>query len=704
MWSQHETSLARRILLALGLVALVVALEGRPTAAAEPLKQIDASVRWIPEDAAYYSAMLRNGEQIEAIAKSRAWKSVMGMPVVKLGLRSLREKIDENENAPQLKEAWENPEVRSALALLGDMMSREVFVCGDPASADCVGLLQETIAAMRYGPAIAQITGQARGMNPKKLNARLLLTTLAENSDRIKVSNTILGFRVKDTQRASEALIKLEMAVNLAAVAVPELAGKIKRSKVAGHEYLTISLDGQMVPWDKLPLENLEEVEAKKGDAKKVIDKLKTLKLVIALGLRNDYLLLSIGPSTDYLAKLGQGKSLADRTEFKPLEKFADRRLVSIGYLSKRMAAQVMNKPEDVENLVGLLDTALDDLDDLSADQKARIRKDSTALSKDLKRLIPVPGAILSFDFLAAQGMEGYSYNWGSYPNVGASKPLSLLHHVGGSPLVMLVGQSNVSVADYDRLVHWLKVGYRYFEEYGLPAMPPPDREKLEKAVKAFRPLLERLNRTNRTMLLPALADGQVGLAVDAQLKSRQFVNTVPATPQAMPMFEPALLFGVSDAQLLRKAMAEYRHIFNDSVDVLRKVASEDVPDFKIPEPKLTKTSVGTLYWYPLPNEWGVTDEVKVVLGLSDQVALVGATQGQAERLLKTTPLVVGGVLASTDRPLIAAAVLDWAGIVNAAAPWAELAAQEVIKKKFGDAKLTERPAKSPGKARRPQR
>lgn len=701
MLSQHETSFVRRILLALCLTALVVGLTGRPAVAAEPLKKIDASLRLIPEDAAYYSAMFRNGEQIEAIAKSRAWKSVMAMPVVKQGLQALRAKIDENENAAQMKEAWENPEVQSALALLGDMMSHDVFICGDPASADCVDLIQQLVAAMRYGPALAQWTGQAEDLDPRKLNARMILSTLAENRDLIKISSTLIGFRVKDVERAKEAVVKLEMAINLAAVAAPQLSNRIKRTKVAGSSYLTISLDGGMVPWDKVPMDTLEDVEANEGDAQKVIDKLKTLKLVIALGVRNDYLLLSIGPSTDYLAKFGQGKSLAERAEFKPLEKFADRRLTGVSYLSKAMAAKVMNSPEDIDHLLALLNAGLDNQEGLSAGQKARIRKDAAALSKDLKRLMPVPGAALSFSFLTGQGMEGYSYNWGSYPQVGSSKPLTLLEHVGGHPLLMLVGRGKVSVADYDLLVHWLKVGYGYFEEFAVPTMQPSEREKFDKAVKAFRPLLKRANETNRTMLLPALADGQVGLAVDANLKSRQFIKSLPSTPQPMPMAQPALLFGVSNPELLRKAMAEYRAIFNASADALREISPEDVPAFKIPEPKVVKTAAGTIYWYPLPSEWGVTEEVKVVLGLSDRVAVVGATQTQVEGLLKTTPLAVGGVLTAADRARIGAVSLDWAGIVTAATPWAELVARRIIKEKFGDLKPAEKAAEKPKAAQK---
>ena len=41
------------------------------------------------------------------------------------------------------------------------------------------------------------------------------------------------------------------------------------------------------------------------------------------------------------------------------------------------------------------------------------------------------------------------------------SKPLSLLQHVGGNPAIAAVNRGKVSVADYDRFVKWVGVGYR---------------------------------------------------------------------------------------------------------------------------------------------------------------------------------------------------------------------------------------------------
>ena len=77
-----------------------------------------------------------------------------------------------------------------------------------------------------------------------------------------------------------------------------------------------------------------------------MIQRLKQMTLVVAVGLRDDFLLVSIGSSTDALARLGQGQSLADRPELAPLQKFADKRLISVGYISKAMATQIGQQPE----------------------------------------------------------------------------------------------------------------------------------------------------------------------------------------------------------------------------------------------------------------------------------------------------------------------------------------------------------------------
>ena len=152
--------------------------------------------------------------------------------------------------------------------------------------------------------------------------------------------NFVVGFKLKNTDLAKEQLIKLETIGNIVLESNEQTKGHFKKTKVGDYEYLVLELDGGMVPWDELPMDKLKEMEAKEGDVQKIIDRLKESKLVIALGVRDNYLLSSIGSSLECLEKLGQGNRLIDRPELKPLEKFVDRRLTSIGYVSQEMSQQ----------------------------------------------------------------------------------------------------------------------------------------------------------------------------------------------------------------------------------------------------------------------------------------------------------------------------------------------------------------------------
>ena len=90
-----------------------------------------------------------------------------------------------------------------------------------------------------------------------------------------------------------------------AAESAPQFGDRWKRTTVAGSEYLTLTLDGEMIPWDQVPMEKLKEMELEEGDFEKIIDELKKCKLAVAIGVRENYLLCSIGSSLECLEKLG---------------------------------------------------------------------------------------------------------------------------------------------------------------------------------------------------------------------------------------------------------------------------------------------------------------------------------------------------------------------------------------------------------------
>lgn len=661
-------------------LSIGTAVAAGPSENTTPLGKLDVSLKWFPEDTAFYSVMLRNREQIEAVAKSKAWKSLMAMPAVKEGLAQLDKAMNENEQAAKAKIFLENPAIRKALDTLADMFSQETFVYADKHTVEALELLQHVLRAAQFHGNVGQIASLVSGDESDTPGQAIVFGALADHLHLMKVPTIVLGFKVKDKERAKEELTQLEGLITLAMMANPELAKHTKRVSVGGADFFTLALDGSMIPWDQVPVDELRKNELRQGDVDKVIAKVKKLTLTLGFGMRDDYVLLVISPSAKKLEHLGKGKLLIDRPEFKPLQAMADRRLVAVSYLSEGLS-RLGNNSGDIDSLVQMVDKVLPKIP-ITSGQREQVRKDVDALAVDLKSLFPKPGAAMAFAFLTDRGVEGYSYDWSGHGAVDGTKPLAILNHLGGTPLLAIVGRGKVSMEGYDKVVKWVKVGYRYIDEFVVPKIESDgvNSEQYGKIKELFLPLVQRFDETTRTMFLPALADGQVGLVLDGKLTSKQFHKQQPASDRPLPMAEPAILLGVSDAKLLAKAMKQYREIINAGAKAVAELDPAKPKPFQIPEPKLATSSQGTVGSYPLPKEWGVTEEVSLAFGLSDHVAVIGISTSHVERLLKDNPLTVGGLLADAQRPLAGASLLSWSGILETATPWIEYAAKQVAR------------------------
>ena len=249
------------ILVLLALLGLLVVGPADRAAAGE---LEETSIRLIPADAAFYSSMLRAGEQIEIIAKSNAWKKIMEMPSVKMGLGMIEEKLQDESDpqAAQAKAMLENPQIKNGLALLGDMFSNDVFMYGNADVADALELAQDLSNATSYAPIYYMATGEGDAMRPEEMQGRAALYVLAEDVDRIKVPTMVMGFAIEKEDSARDYLGMLKGMLGLVPLMVPDFPGKIDSEPVGDDDFLTITLKGESIPWGEVPLDDIREFEA----------------------------------------------------------------------------------------------------------------------------------------------------------------------------------------------------------------------------------------------------------------------------------------------------------------------------------------------------------------------------------------------------------------------------------------------------------
>jgi hypothetical protein len=673
----------------LGGLALAVLL-APPAGAADPDK-LDTSLKIIPADAAFYGSSLRIKEQFDACAQSRAWARVWAMPAVQQAWKKVQDEYAPGGQLAPVQAFFSEEENKELLAVLADAGSHEIFGYGGESWGGFLELFLKVYTAVRFEPLKAMLIGNPGGRSEEELQAHAALQVLAKNPDLIKVPDVVTGARVTDVKRVEKQLKRLETLLETASARVPELKGRVKRVKVNDGSFLTFTFDGSMVPWNQLPIKDLED---RPGEFAPLLRKLRALTLTVSIGVQHDYLMLSVGGTTEQLAKIGgAGPKLEARPELKPLAKFAGRKVTAVNYVSKDLFARLAGYSGDLDALVDLAKTALPK-SDLPEEQQKRILKDLADLAKEMKAGTPEPGAMVDISFMTERGYEGYSYDYGQNPHADGSKPLTLLNHLGGDPILAFVGRSKGTGQGYAMFVKWVKVVYGHLDEVARSHLAGDDKEQYVKVTEKLLPLFKKLDETTAKEFLPSLADGQGGFVLDAKWSSKQWLKSLPATDRAMPMLEIGVVLGVSDAEKLRKAMTAYRETLNDIIGAVRALSDKagGIGDFRVPPPESVKRGAVTLYFYPIPEEAGLDRRVVPTAGLSEKVAAMALSHAHAERLLKATPLKVdGGPLADPKKPLAAAVYVNWPALIDALAPWAEFGAKAIMEEH--DVPEKERPA-----------
>ena len=716
--------LNRAVVSAVFPVVMVTAFSALAPCATAADSLAASGVAMIPEDAAFVSATLRAREQYDRFVKSNAFAALKKLPFVSRAADSVEEqKLQPGSPLSIAATFMELPENEQALQLLKDMVATDTFVYGEPSCVTFVELMKkiqqaqnaagvlrlasgdasvggfevdvlegidveemdeddddeeedgkkgaaDTRRRLRAKPVRFQAADAAEQISADELATRLVVKTLSENINLIVVPDVVWGFKTTKLDAATSQLKRIEVLVKLITQTNPALADSLKRRKVAGGEVVTFTIkpDANLIR-DAIP--GLEDYEQ---ELEKVFDKIERLELVIGLGVIGDRVILTIGDSIDHLEKLAVAgsdrKSLLATKPFEPLRAQKDQPLTGISYLSEAMQKALAPSSSDIEQLADLSDTIADlaDLPDGAADEA---RRSLGKVAEGYKRRLPVPGPWMAFSFLSEQGYEGYVWDWSKNLPFDGSKRLGLLEHTGGAPLAAAAFRVKNDPGQFEDFASWIDMGWSFFLKYLVPKAGEDDQEKIEEVNEHLAPLGSKFIGIVRTKILPSLADGQMAFVIDGKSSTKRLHQSLPSAAEPLPLVEPAIVLGLADPKLFREAMSDLFELSDEVVDAVREMNPDALPaEYRVPEPLKNKVEGGTLWSYPLANS-GLDEKVQPSIGVGESAAVLSLVPKQAGRLLLKTRLETGSRLAKFEEPLVGAAALDWAGLIDAIQPWA---------------------------------
>jgi hypothetical protein len=641
-------------------LALLTWLAVQPVRAADDVRT-DSALAQVPADAAFYTAMLRNKEQLKLILESKTYKKLMELPSVQKGIAELKANMKKDGQFGTFLKMLETKENKEAVEVVKDALSNEVFLYGGSGWSDLLAALLKAINAQTFAP----LEALAAGGDPNKAQMRAILLSLQKNRALLKVPELVIGFKVSDPKKAEGQLGRLGEHLEQLVSMVPPLKGKLKK----GADGLwTLALDGSLIPWEDV---SPKEFEEKAGEFDDLMKTLKGMKATVTLGIKKGYVILAFTTSPNDVEKFGgAGKNLGGNEAFQLIEKHAGKPVTAVGYVSKgfRTAAMAGN---DFTEMKGSLERALEKAD-LSAERKKAILKDLDTLVTESKKMIPQFGSTVEVSYLSDVGVESFHYDQTDTSSLKGVK-LQLVNHFGGDPIFAAGVGFHVDGTGYDMMVKFLTMAYTHGEAIALEKADDDIRAQYKKFSKVFFPLVQKLNDTTKNQLLPSMKEGGLGIVLDAKWTSKQW-TTFWEQPKPLPMPELGLLLGLSDADKFTRAIKEYRTTFNELWEKVREASRDNVPEFKIPAPESEKGKAGTLYFYPIPEDSGLDKRVVPTAGVGKTAAALALSKEHATRLISPTPLkVTSGPLAG-KKDLVGASYFNFPALLDAIEPWLDLA------------------------------
>jgi hypothetical protein len=234
-------------MMALAMITLASALVAQAVGA-ELVEQAH-SLRKVPADAVFYSASLRFKEQWDAFVSSKAYSKLMEIPLVqfvKMQVSFQWQQSDEPVVA-KFREYMESPAGQDGIAVLKEMFSDECFVYGGGDIAESFKLFVELNSLRRT----VRLEALAKGKDEKDVTVDRVIEILEKHAETFKIPTLVFGFRIKDQARAKRELDEVHSLLrNVLDEHQPDLAAHLHRDQIGGNEFLTLRLDGTMLPWD----------------------------------------------------------------------------------------------------------------------------------------------------------------------------------------------------------------------------------------------------------------------------------------------------------------------------------------------------------------------------------------------------------------------------------------------------------------------
>jgi hypothetical protein len=657
------------------------------------------SLELVPANAAFYVGCYNLEDAWERVAQSRALTRLKQLGSFRKLFQVLLEQ--RSDGLPEgldraLREQFENPLVQDVLGLLGDMHSQEFFVAGTEEWVQFLAWVN-SVDSLLSSSGVLQLLlqGFLRDEPPqsaREIAEQLWQSVVTENVGELRVPSLLVGWRVKDVDRATSLVNMLRGLVLVGSLSLPQLAGKVQSETIDAGDFTIVVISGEDIPWEELLLPRPEESppilspDEDEADAERrplsmkvgepalpraFFEQLRKQRFVLAFGMREDWILFGFGADTRLLHRPGEERRLADVQEIEEILGRVEDQPLFLSYQSGKLRKTLGIGTTPVE--MEAISEWIAKQENLPPDLREQLSRDVRELAGWLAKMELSPGPMVSATWLSSRGLEEMTLFWAEKPLRAASR-LQMLLHVGGDPLGAFA-ISEVPLAEAYEFVAWgVSRGWEYLDYFVRHREAGEEVRRSRNISGRLRLAAGRADRIIRSHLLPALGEGEFAFVLDAKLRSRQVHAAVPYSERPLPVPEPALVVGVADREKLLTACREFRNLWPQLRELLEDAGlAEGLEEIgsSLPPVSHRREEWADIYQLEVPQE-SLDARIRPTLALGKKALTVSISEEHAKRLLEPKPLQPVGLIEDMGKPRIAAAWMNLEKLWDVVQPWVE--------------------------------
>jgi hypothetical protein len=628
------------------------------------------SAKLAPVDADFYYGTYQLKEQ---------WNRLVAGPVVQEAIRlAVVDRLwnqfqsdwqDRKGVLAQVRFGLENGNVKSVLAFLEELSKKEIFVLGDKRCSEILelsGLINDDMATLVQA---------SQDESPEA--AKTLLSKWIDTLSSKSVPVIMMGARCDNQDMALEKIDILEAPIRLAMT--PELAPyfkEFKRIDDARGDRLQIVFRGSLIPWDRVPENNILDESIKS----KLQGVLNNKSITVTIGLFDGNFVFALSSTPEELLALGKGPSILEHPDMQLVRDSASKPLTSIGYVSDALSKANFNA--SYKNFFSRqLTRNRAQLKRLLEDKPAwntfveKLADDFQWADQTIGKYIPEFKGSTSVAFMTSDGWERVDQFRTKDILSDGSGQLKMLEHVGANPLMLAVSKLQ-DRPEYFQVMRSLVQRAKMradealeldWSDFGADF----DNEEVKKNLKLVWPFVVRLADVWEKKFLPGMS-GEHGIVLSGgNLAAKQWFKEMPMSAEPLPLPELASITGVRNQELIKSGFEELFAICDDVVKLVRQMDPNAIPaGYEVPRPTRVDSTLGDKYGYPIPKDCPVPPEMMPQAVFSGSYLIETYSDKQSASLSAITPLNVGKDVIDPKAKQSAASYIHVGRLFEYVRPW----------------------------------